>query len=271
MLMCPDCRSPLEELRCSTCDHQFESRSGFPLLLSRNLKYRQAAEYGEAYDAIYNDRTNVWEEQGRTPEFLEYFSSLLKSHANGKYLEIGCGEGFLLEKVDAVEKHGVDLSTKALSAARAKTGANLSVSLAERLPYASETFDLVAAVGVMEHFIDAREAFVEIRRVLKSGGYFINLVHVDLTTWDRISGKVTEYWLPRPRPIAFARWLKSYLLPDEEQDQLPKQPIQNHYTTRTGRAALVDSGFRVSETLSTRSNAKLPLSAPDVVIYVACK
>lgn len=270
MFVCPDCRAPLEDLHCPTCDHEHGRLSGFPVLLPRDPKYRQAAEYSKAYDDIYDNRTNVWEEQGRSPAFLAFFARLLKKYGDGRYLEIGCGEGFLLQKVDAVEKHAVDLSTRALSAAQGRAPAQYSVSLAERLPYATDTFDFIAAVGVMEHFIDPKEAFAEIRRVLKPGGYFVNLVHVDLTAWERIALKISQYWFPRPRPRAFAQWLWSRRLAGRTRD-LPKQPIQNRYTTRSGRSAVRDCGLVVCETLSTRHDATLPLAGPDVVVYVARK
>ena len=123
----------------------------------------------------------------------------------------------------------------------------------------------------MEHFLDDREAFREIRRVIKPGGYFVILVHVHLTIWERIALKISRYVFPRPRPIELIRWLARYLRGRDGQRDLPLQRVQNQYTTRSGSARMADAGFHIREILHTRRYPDLPLVGPDVVIYVGQK
>lgn len=272
MYVCPDCKTPLENLHCSKCRRQYLDAAGIPILVSSDPRFAAAATSIAAYDSIYENQTNVWESQGRTPEFLSFFSGLLKHFPAGRFLEIGCGEGFLLAKVEAGEKFAIDLSVKALKAAQAKAGAEFSVALAERLPFPTAYFDLVASVGVMEHFLDDREAAHEIRRVLKPGGHYVALLHVQLTTWERLGMKCREFVFPRPRPLALARWLRQKRKEKgttEKGPVYPRQPIQNKYSTAGAKTLLQGIGLRVIDVIHTRRRPEVPLVGHYVVIYVA--
>jgi ubiquinone/menaquinone biosynthesis C-methylase UbiE len=270
---CPDCRVPLQRFYCTRCRFEFPSVDGVPSLLSRNPRFGRTGVIAADYDSIYTARSRVWENQGRTPEFIRYFSSLLDRYPGGRSLEIGCGEGYLLAARSQGEKFAVDLSIEAIRRARTRARADFSLALAERLPFPAEHFDLVTSVGVMEHFLDTGEALREIRRVLKPGGHYVNLVHVELTFGERLGWIVSRFLFPRPRPVQFCRWasrqLVSRMLPDRQ--EFPAQPIQNRFTTLGGKAWLARSGFNVLEIVHRRRYPDLPLIGPSVVIYVARK
>jgi len=274
MYVCPDCKAPLEKLHCPKCDHRFGATDEIPILLTRDPRFQMAANIADAYDSIYRNQSNVWENQGRTPEFIRYFAGQLAKYPASRYLEIGCGEAFLLAAVQAGEKFAIDLSAQALKAAQRRTEAHYSVALAERLPFPADHFDLVASVGVMEHFLDDQEAAREIRRVLKPGGHYVALLHVHLTFWERLSLKFSQYVFPRARPIQFTRWLVKVLMAAIDGDAAPryvKQPIQNKYTTSSAKVSLEKNRLRVIEVIHTRRRPELPLAGPHVVIYVAQK
>src|SRR3569833_3729420 len=109
MYICPDCRTPLGGFACAQCQITFEEKEGIPILLPRNSRY-EAPRLSSAYQTIYTNRTRVWEDQGRTPEFIEYFARLAGQYSSGRILEIGCGEGFLLHALSGAEKFATDLS-----------------------------------------------------------------------------------------------------------------------------------------------------------------
>lgn len=265
MYHCPDCKAPLDNLKCPSCDRQFSRIDGFPLLLSRNPRFQSGVSIGSVYDDIYARRKGAWEDQGRTPEFIAFFSDILGKFTDGRVLEVGCGEGFLLSKTRAKERFAVDLSAEALHVASGRAQAEFCVALAERLPFANEYFDLVASVGVMEHFLDDREATKEIRRVLRREGHYVVLIHVHLSVQERISQKVREYIFPRLRPVAFARWVFSKFI------RPITQPIQRPYTRQTVQACLEECGFAVEEIVSTNAHPDVPLIGPHVLIFVARK
>ena len=271
---CPDCRAPLERFYCSSCRFEFTCVDGVPSLLTRNPRFRRTEAIAADYDSIYSARSGVWESQGRTPEFIRYFSSLLDRFPCGRSLEIGCGEGYLLAaRNHPGEKFAVDLSVEAIRRARTRARAEFSLALAERLPFPADHFDLVTSVGVMEHFLDTGEALREVRRVLKPGGRYVNLVHVELTLRERLGWMFSRFLFPRPRPVEFCRWVwkqvSSRVLGIRE--KYPEQPIQNRFTTRGGKEWLARAGFNVLEVIHRRNNPDLPLIGPSVVIYVARK
>jgi len=265
MYLCPDCKGSLTDWSCSSCGVQFAVDGGIPNLISRAPQYASAREISSTYDRIYTDRSAVWEDQGRTPEFIRYFSNLVASRSTGKLLEVGCGEGFLLSSLQAAEKHAIDISSKALQKARARTQASCSVALAERLPFPDQTFDVVVSVGVMEHFLDDAVASKDILRVLKPGGSYVALIHVELTTAQKYRQKFAEYVFPNFRPFAGLRWLTTKIY------KPIYQPIQHDYTIPGGRDIIAKAGFTVEETISLATHRDVPLVGPHVVIYVARK
>lgn len=262
---CPDCKTPLCQMNCSSCGVTFEVRDGFPFLLSRDPRFQSGAKIGTVYDDIYVHRAGVWEDQGRTPEFIRFFSDLLSRRTKGRVLEVGCGEGFLLSAVRAEEKFAIDLSTEALRKASGRTQAEFCVALAERLPLPADSFDLVTSVGVMEHFVDDVEASKEIRRVLKCGGTYIALIHVHLSPWQRVVQKFREYIFPRPRPVAMLQWLSTKFI------RPITQPIQRGYTRDSAQACLEKAGFALEGIVSTTTQRNVPLIGPHVLILVATK
>jgi SAM-dependent methyltransferase len=263
--VCPDCRTPLADLSCSRCGIRFAESDGIPELFSRDGRFASFREFGATYDEIYSHRTAVWEDQGRTPEFIRYFSNLAAALSTGSVLEIGCGEGFLLSAIQSTDKSAIDISAAALRQARQRAQASYCVAGAERLPFADDRFDLVVSVGVMEHFLDDREATTEIRRVLRAGGHYLVLIHTGLSFSQRLAQKVREYVFPRPRPIALSRWLGSKLY------RPVHQPIQREYTRAAAQDCLEQCGLRVEDTLSLETTPDAPLGGPHVVIYRARK
>ncbi len=265
--VCPDCRQPLVGDHCPACNLTFERRAGIPVLLpgARAPQLEAAAEIGAVYDDIYEHRTSVWEDQGRTPEFIRYFADLVAGLSTGRLLEIGCGEGILLATLRAEEKVAVDLSATALVRAHERTGAACAVGLAEKLPLPDDAFDVAVSVGVMEHFLDADGATREIARILRPGGYYVALIHVAVSRRQEALQKVREYIFPVPRPLALARWLLSKVY------RPIIQPIQHGFTVASGRECIARNGFNVLRSITRESDRAAPLVGPHVVIYVASK
>ncbi|WP_293032434.1 methyltransferase domain-containing protein [Natronococcus sp.] len=120
------------------------------------------------------DRINpfIWNERMRS-EALE----LLEFEPEATVLDVGCGTGFategLLEHVEEV--YAVDQSEHQLEQAYAKFGkrappVHFHRGDAERLPFATDTFDVVWSSGSIEYWPNPILALREFRRVLKPGG-----------------------------------------------------------------------------------------------------
>lgn len=93
-----------------------------------------------------------------------------------RVLDLGCGRGGVMERLHprAGFVAGLDPDAASLREHRAPALA-LTCGLAEALPYADGSFDLVCCSWVLEHLPDPARALAEIARVLAPGGHFIFL------------------------------------------------------------------------------------------------
>jgi SAM-dependent methyltransferase len=94
-------------------------------------------------------------------------------------LEVGCGTANYLHAIAEITGAagcGVDPSEGMLAVAAsdpASAGLTLKHGLAERLPFADSSFEVVFSVDVMHHIGDRAAAATEAYRVLKRGGKFL--------------------------------------------------------------------------------------------------
>ena len=89
-------------------------------------------------------------------------------------LEVGCGTGLLLRRIAAFAEraHGVDLSPRMLSLARAR-GLSVDVASATDLPFPDASFDVACSFKVLPHVRDIHRALAEMARVVRPGGHLI--------------------------------------------------------------------------------------------------
>jgi SAM-dependent methyltransferase len=236
-------------------------------------RYRDIATF---YDDLYESRSNAWEDLvGRSTEFITYVSSLVYSTNPTRYLDIGCGQGFLLSAVSAPEKFGIDISRRAVEAARLRATAKLSQGIVEELPFPSGYFDVVTGIGVMEHFIDCPRATAEISRVLRECGSYIVWLSVEEPLLERLWIEVSEFIYPEFRPLGLCRWALAKLgrfVGRRSRKGVSRdptgQPVRNHQTVRGVRRLFRRSGFRVKSLITKRRMPNAPLAGHDFRIYV---
>jgi len=103
-------------------------------------------------------------------------------------LDIGCGRGgtaVLLADQFGAQVTGVDLSPEAVAFCRethAAPNVSFMVGDAEHLPFEGDSFDAVSNVESSHTYPDMRAFLSEVRRVLRSGGWFL---HTDLLPTQR--------------------------------------------------------------------------------------
>ncbi len=263
--VCPDCKRDLRALSCVTCGTYFSAAEGIPNLLSRAPRYETAHQISSTYDSIYRNHRNAWEDQGRPPAFIEYFAALVDTLPGSRLLELGCGEGILLEALSAESKAAIDISALALQKAQNRTGADCAVAIAERLPFPDGSFDKVVSVGVMEHFLNQDAAMTETFRVLRRGGYAVTLLHLAMTPLQEIQQKVREYLFPVPHPVSLTRWLVKKIFSPIH------QPVQLRFTLTSSRSCMERNGLVVERCIRAKDRPRPPLGGPHVVIFVARK
>jgi SAM-dependent methyltransferase len=138
----------------------------------------------ESYDAY-------WSEHGgeTTPWLLSSFREILERNVRPQdnCIDVGCGPGngagsWLVDNTTSYI--GVDVSERALSAARAAGLTVQHIEDASDLPFADDTFAVAVCVEVFEHLLHPQLAAREIHRVLRPGGHLIATVP-NVAYWRR--------------------------------------------------------------------------------------
>ncbi len=162
-------------------------------------EYQRLAAHYDARWSFYIDAT--------TEATLERLT--LKPGA--KILDIGCGTGALLSALSQtsveLELTGVDLSPEMLEIARARLSPAIEIKegLAEHLPFADTTFDMVVSTSVFHFIRRPSDALSEMKRVLKPGGWAV------ITDWcdDYLSCRVCNLFLRRFNRAHFHTYRKT--------------------------------------------------------------
>lgn len=111
----------------------------------------------------------------------------LEANSNSNILDIGYGNGYLLEKICRKTRavlFGIDISEdmKLLATKRNKKAVRegkliLSIGDCCKLDFADSFFDVITSVNTIYFWTDTNKAMDEIYRTLKNGGIFYNAVY----------------------------------------------------------------------------------------------
>lgn len=114
-------------------------------------------------------------------------ASLLEISRGAKVLDIGYGNGYLLKYIDKIYKpelYGIDrsedmqnLAIKKNKSAQGDGRLHLCVGDCCDLPYEEESFAAVTSVNTVYFWKDTRKGLLEIKRCLKPGGCFYNVLY----------------------------------------------------------------------------------------------
>ncbi|MHB8491634.1 MAG: class I SAM-dependent methyltransferase [Solirubrobacteraceae bacterium] len=146
---------------------------------SVNRYFDSTSSYWDDIYAGSNLQGVIYQQRQRTVlELVDEAAAGERSHV----LEIGCGAGHLTVqlaergmRIDAVDASAEMVAATSARAARAGLDGAVDVQVADvhSLPFPSESFDLVVAVGVIPWLHSARQAVAEMGRVLRPGGELV--------------------------------------------------------------------------------------------------
>jgi len=119
----------------------------------------------------YTDRYENWFERNRYVYQSEINAIRVILHDFKNGIEIGVGSGRFAKPLGI--KFGIEPSYEMRKIAQSR-GIEVLDSVAENIPFKDCSFDLALMVTTLCFLDDEKKAFVEIYRILKPGGYFIN-------------------------------------------------------------------------------------------------
>lgn len=99
---------------------------------------------------------------------------------NTHMLDIGCGNGFLLEeaiKVGWSNVSGIELSSKAINCANKNIKQKIINMPFSANHFKENDFDLVFSAMVIEHFNDINMFFSDVKKILRPGGVQVIIAH----------------------------------------------------------------------------------------------
>ena len=178
--------------------------------------------------------------------FLRRWRRELLKNVYGDVLEIGAGTGVNIEHYpDQVtslfltepDKHKRRIMEKKISGKNLEK-VRISGDTVEQIPAEDESFDCVVAFIVFCCLANPAAALQEIKRVLKSGGYFVFLEHV-----------------AAPEGTSIRRW----------QDRLtPIWRIVGDNLNRETEQAIITAGFRIKQITRENIPKALPVYRPSI-------
>jgi len=197
---CPRCKEALSvntsTYICNKCASKYYTVDGFPSFVEghASLSSFDAAAFKSLFEM---EQKHFWH-VGRKELILDAIKTNITSLASIRMLEIGCGNGNVLDHLsqNKIKIEGCDLFLEGLRFCRRRSG---SVPLYQinvlALPF-KEEYEIIGLFDVLEHIACDDKALSEIHNALKPGGYLVLTVPAFQSLWschDGISHHARRY------------------------------------------------------------------------------
>jgi len=125
---------------------------------------------------MYNDFGIIYQKDRYYNDYVEIPNMIktVKNIKGKKLLDIGCGAGVHIKRYSkkGAMCSGIDISETMIEMAKKNNPkVEFKVGTVTKLPYKTNSFDVVTCSLILDYIEDLNKAFKEINRVLKNGGY----------------------------------------------------------------------------------------------------
>ena len=188
MKVCLSCEARFDAVdwHCPACDYSVASKNGILLFAPGNACGGTGFNPAHFGELARLESTNFWFRARN--QLLIYFLRTYMPEAR-KFLEIGCGTGFVLAGIanafPKLDLTGSELFVEGLPfAAKRVPSAKLFQMDATAIPYESE-FDVIGAFDVLEHIEEDERVLAQMHRALASSGSIILTVPQHRFLWSQ--------------------------------------------------------------------------------------
>jgi len=190
---------------------------------TRLVKYGRLETH--TYQILYDTEATHWWLAARRNIVLDWIRQRYRDRDDLDVLDAGCGTGLMLQQLSHLGSvSGVDISDEALQFCRRRGLVNVQNADVLELPFASNQFDVVTALDVLEHLDDDVAALCEFSRVLKPGGRLFIFVPAHRWLWSLqddvshhkrryVSGTLRDAVLRSGLEIERQTYVSTFLLP----------------------------------------------------------
>lgn len=132
-------------------------------------------------------------------EMYEVTEAFLKPEPQDAILDIGCGNGFMMERLSRAYRCrliGTDISRDILKVAKRRVGgkrADFVCCSVDSMPIESGAIDKALTINTLYFWNDLQKGFEEVSRVLKPGGAFV-CTHYSNRSLDALPHTQFGYW-----------------------------------------------------------------------------
>lgn len=145
---------------------------------------------GPALEQMIRSEDHHWWHVGKR----ELVGEMIGRYERSPCLDVGCGGGRMVELASKeMPSFGVELSERALHAARERGVPGLAQAEAGSLPFRNATFGTVLALDVVEHHPQPDMLMEEVKRVLKDDGVVIVTVPAFQWMWSHTDHALGHY------------------------------------------------------------------------------
>lgn len=175
MLICPDCRVALQDLKCLTCAWEAKENSGIMQCIGKkDMENPIIQSYLKNYDKIGVDDISASIQPERyVINIAKNLANKVKLKNSDKIADIGTGRGFLLNFLlanGATDITAIDICEEYLNALVKDSRVKCVQANAENLPF-KDHFDIVTATDILEHVLNVGSFLYSLNKSLKQGGY----------------------------------------------------------------------------------------------------
>jgi ubiquinone/menaquinone biosynthesis C-methylase UbiE len=140
----------------------------------------------QVYKQFFENERDHWWFAGMRTICKSLLASVPRAIRQERCLDVGCGTGLWTQELNEYGfACGIDVAAEALHFCRERGLSRLVHCEGEGLPFAENSWDIITALGVIEHIEDDKAFLNELYRVCAPGGYVLLLTSAYKLLWSR--------------------------------------------------------------------------------------